>query len=103
LAERGTIQIPNLVDQAATLAVPQRFDEPPRRSSPPPASEAAPASDGLAEVTRSHILRVLDEVDWVVAGPNGAAARLDMKRSTLNFRMKKLGITRPTPRTAEEP
>jgi transcriptional regulator with GAF, ATPase, and Fis domain len=34
-------------------------------------------------------------VAWVIAGPNGAAARLEMKRSTLNFRMKKLGIVRP--------
>jgi len=103
LAERGTIHIPNLVDQAATPAVLQRFDEPEHQSSAPPASETAPASDGLAEVTRVHILRVLEEADWVIAGPNGAAARLDMKRSTLNFRMKKLGITRPTTRRAEEP
>ena len=37
----------------------------------------------------------LKEVKWVVGGPNGAAARLGMRRSTLQFRMKKLGILRP--------
>jgi transcriptional regulator with GAF, ATPase, and Fis domain len=51
--------------------------------------------DGLAAVSRAHILRVLRDTNWVIAGPNGAAARLEMKRSTLNFRMRKLGIVRP--------
>lgn len=58
-----------------------------------------PRSDGLAEISKAHILHVLNETNWVVAGPNGAAARLEMKRSTLNFRMKKLGIVRPGSRS----
>jgi formate hydrogenlyase transcriptional activator len=41
------------------------------------------------------MLSVLEAAGWIVAGPNGAAARLGMKRSTLQFRMKKLGISRP--------
>jgi len=49
----------------------------------------------LEEAERAHILRTLKEVRWVVGGPNGAAARLGMNRSTLQFRMKKLGIVRP--------
>ena len=49
----------------------------------------------LEEAERAHILRTLKEVKWVVGGPNGAAARLGMNRSTLQFRMKKLGIVRP--------
>ena len=48
----------------------------------------------LAEIDRAHILAVLRACNWVVAGPHGAAARLGMKRSTLNFRMHKLGISR---------
>jgi DNA-binding NtrC family response regulator len=59
------------------------------------APPASPRSDGLEDVSRAHILRVLEETNWVVAGPNGAAARLAMKRTTLNFRMRKLGIVRP--------
>lgn len=49
----------------------------------------------LEEAERAHILRTLKEVRWVVGGPIGAAARLGMNRSTLQFRMKKLGIVRP--------
>ena len=49
----------------------------------------------LEEAERAHILRTLKEVRWVVGGLNGAAARLGMNRSTLQFRMKKLGIVRP--------
>jgi len=51
--------------------------------------------NGLAEVERDHILRALEASDWVIGGRNGAAARLDMKRTSLVYRMKKLGISRP--------
>jgi formate hydrogenlyase transcriptional activator len=49
----------------------------------------------LEEAERAHILRTLKDTKWVLGGPNGAAARLAMNRSTLQFRMKKLGIVRP--------
>ena len=49
----------------------------------------------LEEVERKHILAVLEQTNWVFGGPNGAAARLGLKRPTLQFRMQKLGITRP--------
>jgi transcriptional regulator with GAF, ATPase, and Fis domain len=55
-----------------------------------------PAGDTLRDVERRHILAVLEKTDGVVGGPHGAAQRLGMKRSTLNFRMKKLGIVRGT-------
>jgi transcriptional regulator with GAF, ATPase, and Fis domain len=61
------------------------------------------AQDTLESVQRAHILSVLQATNWVVAGPGGAAARLGMKRSTLNFRMKRLGIVRPDPRGALGP
>lgn len=48
----------------------------------------------LEEVEREHILRVLRAVQGVIGGPRGAAARLGVKRTTLNFRMRKLGISR---------
>jgi transcriptional regulator with GAF, ATPase, and Fis domain len=50
--------------------------------------------DDLQAVARTHILRVLDDCRWVIGGANGAAARLGMKRTTLNARLKKLGIMR---------
>jgi formate hydrogenlyase transcriptional activator len=56
---------------------------------------AEDAAVTLEEAERDHILEALRATRWVLAGPNGAAARLGMKRSTLQFRMKKLGIERP--------
>ncbi len=49
----------------------------------------------LEEAEREQILRVLRETKWVVGGPGGAAARLGLKRTTLQSKMQKLGITRP--------
>lgn len=53
------------------------------------------ASRTLADAEREHILRALRDTNWVLGGPDGAAARLGMKRSTLHWKMKKLGISRP--------
>jgi formate hydrogenlyase transcriptional activator len=53
-------------------------------------------SGTLEEVERRHILSVLEQTNWVLSGPNGAAARLGIKRSTLQFRLHKLGISRPS-------
>ena len=49
----------------------------------------------LEDVERSHILRVLGECGWRIAGRGNAAERLGMNRSTLRSRMEKLGIERP--------
>jgi formate hydrogenlyase transcriptional activator len=48
----------------------------------------------LEEVERNHILKTLKETRWILSGPSGAASRLGLNRSTLYFRMKKLGIVR---------
>jgi formate hydrogenlyase transcriptional activator len=67
---------------------------------PPLASlRAAAETESLEAVTledaeRDHIRKILEQTRWVVAGPKGAAARLGIKRSTLYFRMQKLGISR---------
>jgi formate hydrogenlyase transcriptional activator len=49
----------------------------------------------LEEAERQHILRALRQTEWRIAGPKGAAAVLGMKRTTLQARMRKLGIRRP--------
>ena len=59
----------------------------------------AASSNGLATLEhaeREHIVRALGESRWVIGGPSGAAARLGMKRTTLQSRMRKLGIDRPS-------
>jgi formate hydrogenlyase transcriptional activator len=101
--ERAVILSPGPVLQVAISAL-----------KPRPSAGATPAENGdsrkhpagqnirsvLEETERKHILSVLDETGWVVAGPEGAAVRLGMKRSTLQLRMQKLGISRrKTPRS----
>ena len=49
----------------------------------------------LEAADRAHILAILNATRWVLAGPRGAAARLGINRSTLQFRLKKLCIVRP--------
>jgi formate hydrogenlyase transcriptional activator len=63
-------------------------------------SRSVPNQEGkrhrtLEEAEREHILSTLKETKWVISGPRGAAERLEMNRSTLQFRMRKLGIVRP--------
>jgi len=63
----------------------------------------SPGAITLEEAERDHIRKTLEHTRWVVSGPDGAAVRLGIKRSTLYFRMHKLGISRlnknpmPTP------
>jgi formate hydrogenlyase transcriptional activator len=90
-------ELQNLIERAvilssgSTLRVP--VEELKARTAAGPQQKRAEAQT-LADAERAHILRVLQETRWVLAGANGAAARLGMNRSTLRFRMKKLGIER---------
>jgi formate hydrogenlyase transcriptional activator len=80
--ERAVILSPQSVLRAPTSEL-EPF-QPNKRSNVP--------INGLAEVERDHILRVLEASNWVISG---AAARLGMKRTSLTYRMKKLSIGRP--------
>ncbi len=92
-------ELQNLIERAVILCrdpvlrVPGHDLHP--RSTTVPLSGPSWQNQTLEEAERAHIQRTLREVKWVVGGPNGAAARLGMNRSTLQFRMKKLGIVRP--------
>jgi formate hydrogenlyase transcriptional activator len=55
---------------------------------------SGPLHDVLEQSERQQILKALEQCNWVVAGPKGAAAYLGMKRSTLQQRIRKLGIVR---------
>ena len=83
--ERAVILSPHSV-----LRAPVSELEPLQRRQEPEA-----AMSGLAEIERDHIIRALEVSNWVVAGPNGAAGRLGMKRTSLLYKMQKLGISRP--------
>jgi formate hydrogenlyase transcriptional activator len=60
-----------------------------------PVETLGPSVSTLEEVERQHILRALRQTSWRIAGWKGAAALLGMKRTTLQARMRKLGIRRP--------
>lgn len=69
-----------------------------RRSGPPTRRAAFAASTESANVGSDgtlifpHILKTLRQFNWVIAGRNGAASRLGLPRTTLIYRMRKLGI-----------
>lgn len=64
-----------------------------RSSVGPNATSGSPET--LEETQRQHILRVLRQTQWRISGPSGAAKLLGIKRTTLQARMRKLGIRRP--------
>jgi formate hydrogenlyase transcriptional activator len=57
-------------------------------------SESRTEDDDLDTAERQHIIRVLRETRGVLSGPDGAALRLGLKRTTLQSKMQRLGITR---------
>ena len=64
----------------------------------------------LAEADREHILETLKQTDWLIGGQDGAANRLGLPRTTLVYKMRKLGIetrrslrARPSRQLADEP
>jgi formate hydrogenlyase transcriptional activator len=59
-----------------------------------PSQPSPSAKRTLAEAQKAHIVEVLRDTRWVLGGDHGAAARLGMPRTTLVYRMRKLGIVR---------
>jgi formate hydrogenlyase transcriptional activator len=83
---------PALSIDVSDLKFPKAGPPAEKPASPKPANGALHSL--LEETERQQILKALKESNWVVAGPNGAAAHLGMKRSTLQLRMHKLAISR---------
>jgi formate hydrogenlyase transcriptional activator len=83
-----------IVSRGSVLTLPvAEFKSAPARSAVPNRPRPAHSlRDTLSTAERAQIVKALEESNWVIAGPKGAAARLGMKRSTLQFRMRKLGI-----------
>jgi formate hydrogenlyase transcriptional activator len=90
-------ELQNVIERAVILSAGASLQIPLGDLQPAPAQAQVPAAAAgtLADAERDHILAVLRETMWVLGGPDGAAARLGMKRTTLQSKMKKLGIARP--------
>lgn len=86
-------ELQNFIERSVILS-PGNMLHPPMSSLKTGAVTEPQEAVTLEEAERDHIRKTLDQTGWVVAGPNGAAARLGIKRSTLYFRMQKLGISR---------
>ncbi|MGH9345046.1 MAG: sigma 54-interacting transcriptional regulator [Terriglobia bacterium] len=87
-------ELENLIERAVILSRGPELDIPLAEFEVKGDRDRRASPQTLQEAEREHILRVLRESKGVVGGPLGAAARLGIKRTTLNFRMRKLGITR---------
>jgi formate hydrogenlyase transcriptional activator len=89
-------ELQNFIERAVILS-PHSVLRAPTSELEPFSSHRDPTSpiSGLAQVEREHILLALEASNWVIAGRNGAAERLGMKRTSLVYRMKKLRIVRP--------
>jgi formate hydrogenlyase transcriptional activator len=85
----------NLIERAVILANDGVLPNP-LRSSAPETTTWSVARSTLAEVERGMILRVLENRNWKIGGATGAASELGLKRTTLIYKMKKLGISRST-------
>jgi hypothetical protein len=88
-------ELQNMLERAVILAndgvLPNPLPPPPLR---PIAKVAGPMT--VRNYERALILQTLEACSWVVGGPNGAAARLGLKRTTLYQRIRRLGIKPPS-------
>jgi formate hydrogenlyase transcriptional activator len=87
-------ELENFIERAVILTQGHALFVPAAELKRPP-NGAGGASTSLVQAEREHIIKALRESNWVIGGRNGAAARLDMKRTTLQSKMQKLGISRP--------
>ncbi|MDN8618071.1 sigma 54-interacting transcriptional regulator [Variovorax ginsengisoli] len=86
-------ELSNFIERCVILTQGATLEVPVGELKPRPSDQDA-TGESLEHMERLHILRVLDECNGVISGPAGAAAKLGMKRTSLQYRMQKLGIGR---------
>ncbi len=87
-------ELQNLIERAVILSSDGTLPNP-LAAAPPAPREPVVSRATFSESQRAVILQTLERTGWVVGGPDGAAAVLGLKRTTLIAKMKKLGIARP--------
>jgi len=88
-------ELQNLMERAVLLSTGPSLRVPLAELLADSALKAASGSNALEQVEREQIVRALGESGWVVGGAGGAAIRLGLKRTSLAYKMQKLGISRP--------
>ena len=87
-------ELQNVIERAVILSTNDRLELDDSLAAPAAGARTAPPRT-LEEIERDHILSVLKSVGWRVSGERGAARILGLKRTTLEARMSRLGISRP--------
>ena len=86
-------ELQNYVARGVILSTGRNFESvPPEKGEAPPVEISNPT---LEDRVRQEILADCQRANWKLGGPRGAAARLGLKRTTLFYKMKRLGIARP--------
>jgi formate hydrogenlyase transcriptional activator len=87
-------ELQNVIERAVILSPKGRFEMGDMVAAPPSGSAKQKKLRSLEDMEREHIVAVLEETHWRISGERGAAKILGLKRTTLEARMKKLGINR---------
>ena len=85
-------ELQNFIERAVILSLGSVLRSPLAELKQAVAQTPSSEMSTLEEVEREHVLRAVRASNWVIGGPNGAAARLGMKRTTLAYRIRKLNI-----------
>src|SRR5260370_27742124 len=87
-------ELQNLMERAALLSTGPSLRVPLAEILTDSTISAASGDNALKQAERKQIVRALRESNWVVGGARGAAVRLGLKRTSLAYKMQKLGISR---------
>jgi formate hydrogenlyase transcriptional activator len=89
-------ELENLIERAVILSRGPTLEVPLGDVERRPADCAGDdGTENLDRLTRMHVVRILDETNWIVGGSRGAAVRLGMHRTTLQSMMKRIGLVKP--------
>jgi formate hydrogenlyase transcriptional activator len=88
-------ELQNLMERSALLSTGPSLRVPLAEILADSGLSTASGDNALKQAEREQIVRALRESNWVVGGAGGAAARLGLKRTSLAYKMQKLGISRP--------
>jgi transcriptional regulator with GAF, ATPase, and Fis domain len=88
-------ELQNVIERAVIISPKSRLEVDDALATPVADMHGNPGRT-LEDIERDHIVSVLESVGWRVSGDRGAGRILGLKRTTLEARMKKLGISRPT-------